>query len=345
MPDLTASVLGGSDHEAGGGNDRQPRALTFGEATFQVFEGHRPTVHVALKGMASKTAEKQRLHLGLHALGYRRNAKIAGNVQDGLDDDAIILVGLQVVDERAIDLERVDRQALQMRQRGIARAKIIESDLDAECFQRGERHVDFGDIVEHDVFGKLDREAAGVGAGRAHGIGDKLDQFISELLPASVDCHLQVAHLRLLLPAAERTASGRQYERINLPAKAGALGKWNEYRRRYLTACRVIPTKQCFDAKTCSRIIYLRLIVESKTATLKRVAEFGGESQLLFEDGLHLGGEERYASPTRGLGLVHRHVSAFEQLVDAHVVATKERDADACRGIERKGVEDEKARR
>ena len=41
-------------------------------------------------------------------------------------------VGIHPVDEGAVDLQRVDRELPQIAQRGIARAEVVDADLDAQ---------------------------------------------------------------------------------------------------------------------------------------------------------------------------------------------------------------------
>jgi hypothetical protein len=52
-----------------------------------------------------------------------------------LHDDVAIIVAFQSIDERPIDLQTANREGAQMRERGIAGAKVVDLDHDARRVQ------------------------------------------------------------------------------------------------------------------------------------------------------------------------------------------------------------------
>src|SRR6202035_3278477 len=63
-----------------------------------------------------------------NAFGRRRQAEAARKPEDRLDDHLAFMVGVEAIDETAIDLDLVEMQLLQLSERRITGAEIIESD-------------------------------------------------------------------------------------------------------------------------------------------------------------------------------------------------------------------------
>ena len=72
--------------------------------------------------------------LGFHPLGQGRHAQTVGQGDDGGDDDSIIGVRFQFIDEGAVNLDLVDREALEATQRRLARAEIIDGNTRRRTF-------------------------------------------------------------------------------------------------------------------------------------------------------------------------------------------------------------------
>ena len=73
--------------------------------------------------------------------------QIASDIAQRFDEDAVALVGSQVADEAAIDLQIVDVEALQVVERAEARAEIVEREAAAQLLQLADellRHVHVG---------------------------------------------------------------------------------------------------------------------------------------------------------------------------------------------------------
>ena len=105
----------------------------------------------------------------LHALGHDPHPERLGHADDRLHDRGVALAVLaEVGDERAVDLERVDRVAAQVGQRRVAGAEVVEHQPHAEPPQRLQRLGDRGRVLEQQALGDLQRRAAsGVEAGLA----------------------------------------------------------------------------------------------------------------------------------------------------------------------------------
>ena len=70
----------------------------------------------------------------LDAFGDRLQAERVGEAHDGGDDGAVVRVAASVeaVDEGAVDLQQVDREAPQVAERRVAGAEVVDRELHAE---------------------------------------------------------------------------------------------------------------------------------------------------------------------------------------------------------------------
>jgi len=103
----------------------------------------------------------QRCVLGvLDTFGHRREAKALDEIEQIMEEDPFLLALREIPDERAINLDSVDRQDLKMPQRGMAGTEIVESDAAARMTQRIDNPRGFLDVVECRRFGDFDDEAA-----------------------------------------------------------------------------------------------------------------------------------------------------------------------------------------
>src|SRR6266403_3957401 len=80
----------------------------------------------------------QELQLGgcLNALGDDLQIQVMTERDDGADDRGVVRVGADVVDERAVDLQRVQREAFQIVQRAVPGAEVIYRERKPEFLQR-----------------------------------------------------------------------------------------------------------------------------------------------------------------------------------------------------------------
>ena len=75
------------------------------------------------------------MFLRLHAFGHDAQMKDFSQSDDGFDDFEVVGVFEHGLDKRAVDLEDVDGQALQIRQGRVARSEIVHGDLKAHFLQ------------------------------------------------------------------------------------------------------------------------------------------------------------------------------------------------------------------
>ncbi len=116
--------------------------------------------------VAAERAQALELAFRLDALGNDAHTERAGHADDRLDDRAVAVAVLaQAHDERAVDLQAVERIALQVAQRRVAGAEVIEQQPDAECLQQLDRERGRGPLLKQQPLGDLEAERVGVQTG------------------------------------------------------------------------------------------------------------------------------------------------------------------------------------
>ena len=79
-------------------------------------------------------------------------------------------VGLEVGDERDVDLERVDREVLQVRERRVAGAEVVDRDREAFVAQLVQHLADRVEVVQQARLGHLELDPRRLAAGAAHDV-------------------------------------------------------------------------------------------------------------------------------------------------------------------------------
>ena len=111
-------------------------------------------------------------------------------LHERVDEGLALLVVLQLGDEGAVDLQRVDGEALEVSEGGVAGPEVIDRDPHAERLDLGEATDGVLDVAHQGGLGDLDRQRLRVQAAvgeRALDVGDELVGV--ELAPGDVDGH------------------------------------------------------------------------------------------------------------------------------------------------------------
>ena len=101
------------------------------------------------------------LVLGFDALGDDLHVQAVAQGNDRFQQLAACWPDIQLLDEGPVDLEAIEFELLQIAQRGIARAEIVEQDLDAHFAQALHGALGFARMRNQDTFGNLDVQQAG----------------------------------------------------------------------------------------------------------------------------------------------------------------------------------------
>src|ERR1700712_595627 len=85
-------------------------------------------------------------------------------MEDRPDDDAVVGVGGEIADEGAVDLELVAVEVLEVGERGIAGAEVVESEADAQLIDLADRLAGARRVGHRHLLGDLELEAPAVEA-------------------------------------------------------------------------------------------------------------------------------------------------------------------------------------
>ena len=111
---------------------------------------------VALEAVAAAHVEEVELRARAHAFGDDLEPEAARKADDRLGDRRVARIGLEVGDERDVDLQRVDREMLQVRQRRIAGAEVVDRDGEAFVAQLVQHLADRVEVVQQARLGDLE---------------------------------------------------------------------------------------------------------------------------------------------------------------------------------------------
>lgn len=111
--------------------------------------------HEALQIVAADVGEKSQLGRRFDAFGGDATAENAAEGDDGINDRDIAVVARQLADEAAVDLDRVDWQMFELRERTVARPEVIDCQADPHLFQFSERATCRLEVVHENGFGQL----------------------------------------------------------------------------------------------------------------------------------------------------------------------------------------------
>ena len=92
----------------------------------QLLDWYRWAHQVALHLIAAMPAQELRLLESLDALGNHLELQFARESDDGGADRTAVALGIQILDERTVDLQRIDRETAQIAQGRIAGTEVID---------------------------------------------------------------------------------------------------------------------------------------------------------------------------------------------------------------------------
>ena len=133
----------------------------------------------ALAAVAVLVPQQRELLLLLDALGEGLDRERLAELHEGVDQRLALLVALSTRDERAVDLQRVDREALQVGERGVAGAEVVDRDAHAELLDRGQPRGGLLGVAHQRGLGDLDRQRVGVEAALAERVFDVGDELVA----------------------------------------------------------------------------------------------------------------------------------------------------------------------
>jgi len=151
---------------------------------------HRPREQEALTQLAAQIAERHHLPVELDALGHNLEAQRPAQ-RDHRGRQPVVGPGLGV-EERAIHLQDVDREAAEVAERGVAGAEVVHRQPHTQrlhLFEAADRHLG---VAHHQALGDLDDQRPRIDAAVRDRPADVADDVaLVELARRQVDAHRQ----------------------------------------------------------------------------------------------------------------------------------------------------------
>src|SRR5215212_7307202 len=294
-------------------------------------------VEEALPVLAAQGIEPRVLLFGLDAFGDHAHAEVRRERDDGSNDLAVLRVVRHLRDERAVYLQGVDGEAVQVGERRVARAEVVDGELYAEPAKLGEERGGAFGVVHHGALRDFELEAVGREPRLAERAAHHLDKAgLRQLLARKVDADGQVL-LRgdEFAPLAHLPASLFQYPRAYLRDEARLLGERDELCGADDAALRVTPAHERLEAREPSgRERDDGLVVDLELAVLDGAAQVVLKPQARERVGVHLGVEQLVTRLALLLRAVHRRVGVAQDVLGVFVAVRAERDADRGGGVD-----------
>ena len=182
-----------------------------------------------------------RCTIGLDALADRVDAQRARQRQDRAHQCQAFGAGftIQAGDEAAIDLQCLDREAVQVGQRGEAGAEIVQQRQHAAAAQGVEHAQRARRIVEQRDFGDLDAQPVRIGAGVVDHAQQALGEIVRTEMPwRHVDRQIAFA------VAAQEADHALVQQPVDLFDQAAVLADADEFARRQRAVQFMVPAQQ-----------------------------------------------------------------------------------------------------
>jgi hypothetical protein len=309
---------------------RQRQLALIGDHPRAVADGQRRREVIPLHLVAAARREKGELRRRFDAFGNDAQAQASGHRDHGLRDQRGIRVHDDVLEKRAIDLERVEREALEMAQAAVAGSEVVDRQANAHRLEFGQRRGDALRMLHEHAFGHLHFDQARVDAMLVEdGFDAHVQIRLLELATGKVDGdgHRNDA---LLEPGANLPARGFQDPLADGNDEAAFLEDGNESRGRYVAQLGVVPPEQRLDTGDgAGRKLGLGLILQKKLVPFQGAAQVIAEVQSLERARVHLGRVELEAAAPELLRAVHRDVGVAQQRVAIRAVGRIRRNAHA----------------
>ena len=111
-----------------------------------------------LQIVAAPFGQHRGRRLVLHPFGDRLETEPPPQIDQRVDEGAVVLRLHEVLHEGAIDLDEVDAELAQIAERGVAGAEIVDGDAAAQILDAGHEAAGLVDILDRRRLGDLDRE-------------------------------------------------------------------------------------------------------------------------------------------------------------------------------------------
>ena len=209
-------------------------------------------------------------------------------------------------------------KALQIGERGMAGAEIVERQAGAEFLDAGQHLRGMLGIFHDQRFGDLELERAARQRGAAQHAAQILDQIVAQQLPRR---HVHAGEDRLArtgcrLPLRELLRGVVEHEQAEIDDQPDFLGDRDEFRRRQAAQLGVIPACQRLEAGDGAIFQpHDRLVEHLDFLALDGAAQFRFHRQAVGLARAHGRLEDFDAVAADALGVVHRELGVLEHFI------------------------------
>ena len=186
----------------------------------------------------------------LDALGHGREPEVTGHVDDRAGEFLVLVVAVQLPDERTVHLQHGYRQLLEIGQRRVARAEIVDGDVETgtgQGVQLGHRQ---GHVLHQAGFGHLQLQVFGGNSAGADDIDQPAGEIrLHQLHRRDVDRQGEIVGNRLLpAPASQGRERFKDHPAADAQDLATGLGDGHELPRGNPAVRRAFPAQQRLGA-------------------------------------------------------------------------------------------------
>ncbi len=268
----------------------------------------------------------------LHPFGHQLQPQAVAHGDDGLHQAVAAGAVLDVHDEGAVDLERVERELGQVAERGIAGAEVVQRHAHAQRPQPRQHGAHVGAVVDQHPFRQLQfQHRAGQAVAAQRRFHQGREAGIGQLPGRHVDADPHPVE-RAAAPQGRLAARLLQHPAAQFDDQAAVLGHRDETVRRHRPQGGAVPAQQGFDlAHPAAAGLRDDLVCKPEFAGPDGLAQGAVDHQRVAGGRVHGVAEKAQLAPARLLGLVHGDVGVAQQGVAVRAVARIAGQADAGR--------------
>ena len=223
--------------------------------------------------------QKIQLFAGLDPFGDNDQPHAVRHGDDSLRNRRIARIADDIAYKRLVHFHLIDRQLLQIRQRRVASAEIVNRNAYAERFQLMQDFPRPTSVMHDGALGDFERDAVRISAGggecRAH---VRHQIVLGQLARGDIDADLQGQ--TGALPFGRLSTSAAQNPAADLMDQFRFLGLGDEHAGKNQTMLRVMPAQQRFHADHQTRYqCQLRLVVQRQLIASQCLAQFVFQGQ------------------------------------------------------------------
>ena len=168
---------------------------------------HRPAEVITLALGAKLRTQVGELPMRLDTLCHDPQFEAFAHGDDGIHQQGFLRIILDILYERLVDLERIDRKTLQVTEAGITGAKVVDGNLHTEFPERMQYRHRVTGVLHQTAFCQFQFQLVRVQAGLAQdGTHFRHESLVAKLNSRNIDC--DQAHIEAVFQPLRRLLTG-----------------------------------------------------------------------------------------------------------------------------------------